>query len=88
MTELTYEEFCAQPLSCGAHLLLERKGILSASNAELRIHREVVTPRSKWGEWGNGVVRFYLQGDPREFVNSAMLYEAWMRRVCGVPEES
>ncbi|GAB3773791.1 hypothetical protein GCM10028796_46910 [Ramlibacter monticola] len=87
MGELTYEEFCAQPMKPGMHLTLESKGILTAFNEELGISREVVTPRNKFGEWGTGVVSFYLRDDPREFRNSATLYVAWMHLICGVPED-
>ena len=90
MSDLTYEEFCALPLTYtrgmtsawGAHRMYR--------NEDLGIQKEVVTARKRYDDiysgWEYGKASFYLDNDPREFANSAELYEAWMRSVCGMQE--
>ena len=90
MNELTYEEFCQQPLTYklgmtgdwGAHRLFR--------NDELGIQQETITQRKRHGDiysgWRTAKTYFFLDGDPREFTTVADLYVAWMARVCEVEE--
>lgn len=91
MTELTYEEFCAVPLDYRMGLIGEGGAQRLYRSEELRIQKEVYTPRLTYGDiyggWGEPSVVFFMDGDPREFRNGAELYEAWMRKVCGIQEE-
>lgn len=92
MTELTYEEFCEQPLTYTMGLVGEKGAQRMHRNEELGIQKEVFTERIVPGDiysgWKDGEVYFYVDGDPREFRTSADLYVAWMEKVCGVPRGS
>ena len=92
MSELTFDEFCQQPLT----YMLGMSGDWGARrlyrNNELGVQKEVHTKRKRHGDiysgWQEGQVSYFLDGDPREFKSSAELYEAWMAKVCGVEVET
>lgn len=92
MTELTYEEFCSQSMDYVGGMVGDHGAMRLYINRELGIARELRTERKRYGDiysgWKDGVVKFMLAGDDREFDNSAELYVAWMARVCGVKEET
>lgn len=90
MTELTYEEFCEQPLRYTLGFTNDWGARRMFSNDELGIQMVTVTARRKHGDiysgWRTGKSFYYIDGDEREFANIAELYVAWMARVCGVEE--
>ena len=63
-------------------------------DADLGVVKEVVTKRKRpgdiYGGWKEPELCFYLVDDPQDvwYPNVALLYEAYMRKICGVPEES
>ncbi len=91
MTELTFEEFCEQPLrytlgttgDAGAHRMYR--------NDDLGIQKEVHTKRRRHGDiysgWCDAEVYFYIDGDPNEYRSAAEVYVAWMAKVCGVEDD-
>jgi hypothetical protein len=84
--ELTYEEFTSQPLQYTMGIRTDKGAQRMYRNEELGIQRETHTPYSeRTGEWGKGIVAYFIDGDDTEYHNAAMLYEGWMRKVCGVP---
>jgi hypothetical protein len=91
-TELTYEEFCSAPLTYTLGMVGDWGAQRQYSNAELGIRREMVTRRKRYGDiysgWREPKIAYFLNNDPRQFANSAELYEAWMARVCGVEAEA
>jgi len=92
MSELTFEEFCAQPLLYAGGISGDYGAHRAYRNDELRIQKEVVTKRKRYGdmysEWDKGETYYFLDGDPRTFNNGAELYVAWMEKICGVEEIS
>lgn len=91
MTPLTYEEFCSAPMTYMMGMTGDWGAQRMYRNDDLGIQKEVFTKRKRHGDiysgWKEGKVYLYLDHDPREFANSAELYEAWMVRVCGAKEE-
>ena len=87
--ELTFEEFTSQPLQ----YIFGMSGDLCAArryiNEDLGIVKEVVTKCKRagdiYGGWKKPEVCFFMTDDPLNvwYPNVAMLYEAYMRRVCG-----
>lgn len=90
MNELTYEEFCKQPLRYTLGITGDWGAHRKYRNDELGIQKETVTRRKRHGDiysgWRTGKSYYYLDDDDREFKNIAELYVAWMARVCGVDE--
>ena len=92
MTELTYEEFCYQPLTYMMGLVGDWGARRLYRNNELGIQREIYTKRQRHGDiyggWKEGKVTYFLDNDPRQFDHLADLYVAWMERVCGVIDKA
>ena len=82
-TELTFEEFCLLPLEYKGGITFDRGARRMYRNDAHGIQREVHTPCRR-GEWGDGQVSYFLDGDEREFKTAAELYVAYMEAVCGV----
>lgn len=87
MSELTFEEFCQQPLTYHMGMSGDWGAQRMYRNNELGIQREVHTKRKRYGDiysgWHNGEVSYFLDGDPNEYKCAAELYVAWMAKVCG-----
>ena len=90
MKEMTYAEFCEQPLRYTLGMTSDWGADRMFRNDKLGIQMEIVTARRKYGDiysgWRIGKSYYYIDGDPREFDNIAELYVAWMARICGVEE--
>jgi hypothetical protein len=90
MNELTFEEFCEQPLTYTLGMIGDWGAHRQFRNNELGIQQETVTQRKRHGDiysgWRTSKHYFFLDNDPREFTTIADLYVAWMARVCGVEE--
>ena len=85
--ELTYEEFCNLPMGYGVGIHCSRYAMRMYRNAEHGVQTELYTPKDKHGRWGEGRWYYFLDGDVREFANSAEQYVAYMERVCGVKHD-
>lgn len=92
MRELTYEEFCAQPLTYTIGMVGDWGAQRLYRNEQLGIQKEVFTKRKRFGDiysgWRKAKVHLFLDGVEGEHANSACLYEAYMRKVCGIKEEA
>lgn len=91
MRELTYEEFCKQPLQYTRGFVTEVVAMRMYRNEDLGIQKEVITRRKGrdiHSGWHDGKVHLFLDGVEGEHANSACLYEAYMRKVCGIKEEA
>ena len=86
--ELTFEEFCEVPFTYVFGYSADTHAARRYINEEYGLVKETVTPRNKrTGEWGKGDSCFYMVDDPLDiwYPNGAVLYEAYMHKVCGVP---
>lgn len=89
--ELTFEEFCNLPFEYTFGMNGDVYAARLYKNHELGLVKEVVTyrktPGDIYGGWKKPKVAYYMQEDPREvwYANEALLYEAYMHKVCGVP---
>ena len=89
--ELTFEEFSELPFK----YVFGMSGDLCAArryvNEEFGLVKEIVTKRARpgdiYGGWKDPEVCFYMNDDPLDvwYANGALLYEAYMHKVCGVP---
>lgn len=90
MNELTYEEFCEQPLKYMGGMTGDFGARRMYRNDELGIQQETIAQRKRHGDiysgWRTAKIYYFLDNDPREFANVAELYVAWMARACGVEE--
>lgn len=87
MTELTFEEFCEQPMQYCMGMSADTYARRLWRNNALGIQKETFTKRNpRTMRWGLGSTSYFLDNDPREFGDIADLYVAWMHRVCNVPE--
>ena len=88
MTELTYEEFCALPLTYTQGMTFDWGAMRLHRHEETGIQKETVTKRKRKGDiysgWKDPVVAFFLDGDARQFDTPDQLYVAYMEKVCGV----
>lgn len=87
---LTYEEFCEQPMEYVSGISFDWGASRMYRNNELGIQKEVITKRIRnddiYSGWHEPEVYLFLDGVEGEYANSACLYEAYMRKVCGVEE--
>lgn len=87
--ELTFEEFTAMPMQYIFGLNHDQYAARRYINEDLGIVKEVVTKRKRagdpYGGWKKPEVCFFMTDDPKDvwYPNVAMLYEAYMRKVCG-----
>lgn len=87
LSELTFEEFCQKPLTYTMGMRFDDGAQRMYRNEELGIQKETITPfNEKSFSWGESKVGYFLDGDDTTYPNAAALYEAWMRKVCGVKE--
>jgi hypothetical protein len=89
--ELTYEEFSEIPFKYVFGMTGDVCAARRYVNEEHGLVKEVVTKRKKSGDiysgWKTPEVCFFMTDDPLDvwYPNGAMLYEAYMHKVCGVP---
>jgi hypothetical protein len=88
--ELTYEEFTSLPMQYTLGMTGNWGAQRMYRNERFGVQKEVVTERETpgdlYGGWKEPKVSFFLDGDPREFSNSAECYEAYMALVCKMEE--
>lgn len=89
--ELTFDEFCALPFEYTFGMCGDIYAARLYKNEALGLVKEVVTYRKTFGDiyggWKKPKVAYYMSDDPKDvwYHNGAMLYEAYMAKVCGVP---
>lgn len=92
MSELTYEEFCLIPFEYRTGVSGDWGAQRSYRNDEHGVWMHTTTKRKRYGDiysgWEDGVMTFTLDGDEREFKNTAEAYVAYMEKVCGMKEEA
>ena len=83
--ELTYEEFCALPLTYTQGIRFNDGAVRQYGNIDHGFYKEVNTPfDEKTYAWGKPQVVFYLPDDKRTFDTPDELYVAYMEKACGV----
>ena len=82
--ELTYEEFCALPMTLAMHMSGDREHYLHRYNPSTGVNKVVITPVNKNGGFGTPQAFYYLPNDPRTFHTADQIYLAYMEIVCGV----
>jgi len=89
--ELTYAEFSELPFEYRFGMSGDVYAARLYVNEEFGLVKEVVTHRKRpgdiYGGWKKPKVACYMKEDPKDvwYPNGAMLYEAYMHKVCGVP---
>jgi len=87
--ELTYEEFSELPMQYHMGMTFETGAQRLYRNDEHGVQKEVYTKRNpRTCEWGKSTTAFFLDGDERQFANSAECYVAYMERACGNKENT
>lgn len=84
MKELTFEEFCAQPMQLVMHLNCEKEHYLHRANVEIGVSKIVITRVNKHCGFGKSYTSYHLKDDKRVFNEPDQVYLAYMERVCGV----
>ena len=84
MKELTFEEFCALPMTLSMHISGEKEHYLHRFQRETDINKVVITRVKKTGGFGKSRTLYYLPNDTRTFNTADQVYVAYMERVCGV----
>lgn len=84
MKELTFEEFCAQPLELVMHISGEKEHYLHRHAKSVGVSKFVITRVKKTGGFGKTYVTYILKDDDRVFNEPDQVYLAYMERVCGV----
>jgi hypothetical protein len=83
--ELTYEEFCALPLTYTFGMSGDKFAIRQYMNTEHGICKETYTPLNALRhEWGKPTIVFYMPDDERTFDTPDQLYVAYMGKACGI----
>lgn len=83
--ELTYEEFCALPLTYTLGVSAGKYAIRQYMNNAHGFGKQTNTPfNALRHEWGKPETVFYLTDDERNFDTPDQLYVAYMEKACGV----
>lgn len=86
--ELTYEEFCAKPLTYTQGMRFDWGAHRMHRNEELGIQKEVITEQEECGNiysgWKPATVAFFLDGSDKQYDTPDQLYVAYMEKVCGI----
>jgi len=87
--ELTYDEFCALPITYRMGMSFETGAQRLYRNDEHGVQKEKHTKRNpQTRKWGRATTAFFLDGDERQFANSAECYVAYMERACDIKEKN
>lgn len=87
--ELTYDEFCALPMTYCMGMSFETKRQCMYRNYEHGVQKETSIRRDPFtNELGKTTTIFFLDNDFREFANRAECYVAYMEHACGIKEKS
>ena len=84
MKELTFEEFCAQPMELVMHISGEKEHYLHRYAPDVGVSKIVITRVKKYGGFGKSYTTYVLKDDKRVFNEPDQVYLAYMERVCGV----
>ena len=90
MKQLTYEEFCQLEMAVMISLRGDWGVHRVVRNAEHGFQREVIRFYKHRGDIYGGFkepkIFWFLDDDDNVYANHACLYEAYMKKVCGVEE--
>jgi len=84
MKELTFEEFCAQPMQLVMHISAEKEHYLHRHAPTVGVSKIVITRVKKHGGFGKSTATYHLKNDKQVFTTADQVYVAYMERVCGV----
>jgi hypothetical protein len=82
--ELTFEEFCAQPLDLVMHISGEKEHYLHRFARTVGVSKIVITRVGKYGGFGKSYSTYHLKDDKRVFTEADQVYLAYMERMCGI----
>jgi hypothetical protein len=86
MKELTFDEFCKQPMQLVMHISGEKEHYLHRHAPSVGVSKIVITRVNKFGGFGKSTSIYHLKDDKRVFNEPDQVYLAYMERVCGVTE--
>ena len=84
MKELTFEEFCSQPMQLVMHISGEKEHYLHRYAPAVGVSKIVITRVGKYGGFGKSTATYHLKDDIRVFKEADQVYVAYMEKVCGV----
>lgn len=84
MKELTFEEFCNQPMQLVMHISGEKEHYLHRHASNVGVSKIDITRVNKFGGFGKSTSTYHLKDDKRVFNEPDQVYLAYMERVCGV----
>ena len=85
--ELTFEEFCAQPMQLVMHISGEKEHYLHRCATDVGVSKITITRVKKTGGFGKSYSTYHLRDDERVFKEADQVYLAYMEKVCGVKHE-
>lgn len=84
MKELTFEEFCAQPMELVMHISAEKEHYLHRHAKDVGVSKITITKVKKTGGFGKSTSTYYMKDDKRVFATPDQAYLAYMEKVCGL----
>ena len=82
MKELTFEEFCQQPMKLVMHISGEKEHYLHKHSEPVGVSIITVTPVKKNGNFGTPRQIFIF--DQKDYATVDQVYVAYMAKICGV----
>jgi len=84
MKELTFEEFCSQPMQLVMHISGEKEHYLYRHAPAVGVSKITITKVGKYGGFGKSSSTYHLEDDIRVFKEADQIYVAYMEKVWGV----
>ena len=85
MNELTFEEFCQQPMQLVMHISGEKEHYLHKHSKPVGVRIITRTPVKKNGDFGKPKQIFVF--DEKDYDTVDQVYVVYMEKVCGVRNE-
>lgn len=82
--ELTFEEFCTQPMELVMHISGDKEHYMHRFNKETGVNKVTITHKKKNGDYGKSYTTYYIADDPTNYNTPDQIYVAYMKKVCGV----
>ena len=84
MRELTFEEFCKQPMDLVIHLNGQKENYLHRHAPDVQVSTITITKKNKHGDCTTSKTMYIFCETGDDYETPDQIYVAYMEQVCGV----